>query len=111
MWGQPANLAVFRRVRSVTDWKASFRAVAVGAASGAAIGLIAFLFLTSRQHQGMGAVLFLIVPVAAGFSVALVARRPNRTVSAALLAVLGSLACLIAFGREGVLCSLLACRS
>ena len=52
--------------------------------------------------------LFLIVPVAAGFSVALVARRPNRTVSAALLAILGSLACLIAFGREGVLCSLLA---
>jgi hypothetical protein len=37
-----------------------------------------------------------------------VARHPNRTVAAALLAVLGSLACLIAFGKEGVLCALLA---
>jgi hypothetical protein len=80
----------------------------VGAASGAAIGLIAFLFLTSRQRRGMGQVLFEMVPVAAGFSVALVARRPNLAVSAALLAVLGSLVCLIALGKEGVLCALLA---
>jgi hypothetical protein len=56
----------------------------------------------------MGGVLFLIVPVAAGFSIALVARRPNSTVAAALLAVLVSLACLIALGREGLLCAILA---
>jgi hypothetical protein len=92
----------------VADWKPSLFSVAVGAAAGAAMGLIAFLFLTSRQHQGMGGVLFLMVPVAAGFSVALVAHKPNLTVAAALLAVLGCLACLIAFGREGVLCALLA---
>ena len=49
-----------------------------------------------------------MVPVVAGFSIALVARRLNIVVSAALLAVLGSLACLIAFGKEGVLCALLA---
>lgn len=92
----------------MADWKASLKAVAVGAASGAAIGLIAFFFLTSRDHRGMGQVLFLMVPVVAGFSIALVARRPDRTVSAALLAVLGSLASLIALGKEGVLCALLA---
>lgn len=56
----------------------------------------------------MGVVLFLMVPLVAGFSVALVARRPNSVVAAALLSVLCSLVLLIAFGKEGVLCAVLA---
>jgi hypothetical protein len=89
-------------------WDISFKATGAGALSGSAIGLIAFFFLTSHQHPAMGAVLFLLVPVVAGFSVVLVARRPNSTVAAALLSVLSSLVFLIALGKEGVLCAVMA---
>lgn len=92
----------------MTDWKASLRAAAVGAGSGTAIGLLAFLVLTSRPDPSMGDVLFLLVPVVAGFSVAMVARRSNTTVAAAMLSVVCSLVLLIAFGKEGLLCAILA---
>jgi hypothetical protein len=90
------------------DWKASLKAAAVGTISGTAIGLTAFFLLTSHQYPSMGAVLFLLVPVAAGFSIVLVARKPNSTIAAALLSVLCSLVLLIALGKEGVLCAVLA---
>jgi hypothetical protein len=91
------------------NWKASFKATAVGTTSGTAIGLIAFFFLTSHQHPSMGAALFLLVPVAAGFSVVLVARTPDSAAAAAaLLSVVCSLVLLVALGKEGVLCALLA---
>jgi hypothetical protein len=92
----------------MTDWKASLRATAVGAAAGTAMGLLAFGFLTSRQHPSMGSVLFLLVPVTAGFSIAMVARKPNSTAAAALLSIVGSLVLLIALGKEGPLCAVLA---
>jgi hypothetical protein len=93
----------------VTNWKASLKATGVGTMSGTAIGLIAFFFLTSRQHPFMGEVLFLLVPVAAGFSVVLVARTPDSAASAAaLLSVVCSLILLVSLGKEGVLCALLA---
>jgi hypothetical protein len=58
----------------VTNWVTSLKAAAVGAAAGTAVGLLGFIFINSRQHPGMGAVLFLLVPVVAGFTVTLVAR-------------------------------------
>jgi len=91
------------------DWKTSLKAAAVGTVSGTAIGLTAFFLLTSRQYPSMGAVLFLLVPVVAGFSIVLVARKPNSAIAAAaLLSVLCSLVFLIALGREGVLCAVMA---
>jgi hypothetical protein len=92
----------------MTDWKASLKATGVGAVSGAAIGLAGFFFLASRQYPNMGAVMFLLVPVVAGFSIVLVARKPNSAVAAALLSVLFSLTLLVALGKEGVLCAVLA---
>jgi hypothetical protein len=93
---------------SVMNWKASLKATAVGAISGTAIGLIAFSLLTSHQYPSMGATLFLLVPVAAGFSIVLVARQPNSAAAAALLSVLCSLVLLVGLGKEGVLCAILA---
>ena len=90
------------------DWKASLKAIAVGAVTGTVIGLVAFRFLTSRQYPGMGSVLFLVVPIAAGFSIAMVARKPNTTTAAAVLSVVSSLVLLIALGAEGMLCAVLA---
>jgi hypothetical protein len=91
----------------VTDWKVSLKAVALGTLSGTAMGLLGFFFLTSN-NQGMGGTLFLLVPVVAGFTIAMVARRPNIAVAVALLSVLCSLAILIGMGREGTLCAILA---
>lgn len=90
------------------NWKASLKAIAVGALTGTVIGLVAFRFLTSRQYPGMGSVLFLLVPIATGFSIAMVGRRPNTTTAAAVLSVAGSLVVLVALGSEGMLCALLA---
>jgi hypothetical protein len=91
-----------------TDWRASLKAIAVGAATGTAIGLLAFHFLTHHEYAGMGAVLFLLVPIAAGFSIAMVARKPDTTTGAAVLSVLISLVLLVALGAEGMLCAVLA---
>jgi len=92
------------------NWKASLKAAVVGTISGTAIGLIAFFLLTSRQYPNprMGATLFLLVPVAAGLSIVLVARKPNSAAAAALFSVLCSLVLLVALGKEGVLCAILA---
>jgi hypothetical protein len=92
----------------VTDWESRLLGVAVGAATGIVIGLLAFAFLGSQQHPAMGLALFALVPLGAGFSVTLVTRSSNSAIAASLLAVLTSLVVLIATGREGVLCAILA---
>jgi hypothetical protein len=90
------------------DWKISLKAIAVGATTGTVIGLVAFRVLTILQYPGMGSGLFLLVPFAAGFSIAMVAPKPDTTAAAAALSVLSSLLLLIALGAEGVLCAVLA---
>jgi hypothetical protein len=80
----------------------------VGATTGTAVGLLAFGFLTFAQHPGMGTTLFVLSPIAAGFSIAMVARGFTSTTAAALLSVVFSLFLLIAFGKEGGLCAILA---
>src|SRR5579862_4189236 len=99
---------MFCRATIVADWKASFRATAVGALASTAIGLVAFFFLTSGHHPTMGGVLFVMVPLVAGFSISLVARQHNSVVAATLVSVLCSLVLLIALGKEGLLCAALA---
>jgi hypothetical protein len=89
----------------MNDWANSLKATLVGALVGTALGIGAFLILTT--HQGMGDALFLFVPVAAGFSVALIARGRNSATAAGLLSVLASLVLLIATGKEGLLCAML----
>jgi hypothetical protein len=91
----------------VVDWNSSFKGVAVGAATGIAIGLLGF-FVNTIRYPGMGLVLFALVPFGAGFSITLVTKSFNRAVAAALLAVLASLVMLIAMGKEGLLCGILA---
>ncbi len=56
----------------------------------------------------MGAVLFVLVPFTVGFSVALVAKRPNVVAASLVFAVLSTLGILIALGAEGVVCAILA---
>jgi hypothetical protein len=92
----------------MTDWKNSLIATAVGGLSGTAIGLVAFFLLTSRYYPNMVGTLFLAAPVAAGFSIALVSRKGHSWVAAVLLSVICSLILLVALGKEGTLCAILA---
>jgi hypothetical protein len=92
----------------MTNWKASLKPAGVGAATGTAIGLVAFGFQTSGQHPAIRSVLFLLVRTMTGFSIAIVAHKPNSTAAAALLSVVGSLTLLVALGKEGPLCAVLA---
>jgi hypothetical protein len=89
------------------DWATIGKAVAMGTAIGIVIGLGGFFFARAGS-QGMGFTMFLLVPVAAGFSVALLTRKPNTSVAAALFAVVATLVILIAVGLEGILCALMA---
>jgi hypothetical protein len=93
---------------TVTDWKDSLKATAAGALVGAGFGLLSFYFLTQRQFPNMGVALFFAAPVAAGFSVAMVARKGSRATVAVLLSVVFTLSLLIGLGREGLLCAALA---
>jgi hypothetical protein len=56
----------------------------------------------------MGPVMFLLVPFCAGFAIAMVTRQPNTDWAAMLLAALITLALLVAFKFEGLLCAVLA---
>jgi hypothetical protein len=90
------------------DAKRSVLGAVVGIVVGTLFGLVAFHFLTPRQSPAMGQTLFLLVPVVAGFSITLVAREWESITAAGLISVLVTLLCLIAFGKEGPLCAVLA---
>jgi hypothetical protein len=90
------------------DWKSSFKGVAAGTAVGSLFGLVGFLFAEIPQTHSMGPVMFLLVPLAAGFAIATVTQGPQEISAAAFLATLGSLGVLIASGAETPLCAVLA---
>jgi hypothetical protein len=89
------------------DWSAILKGIGVGVAAGVVTGLIGFFFAKANS-PGMGYLMFLLVPVAAGFAVALVTRRPNTSVAAGWIAILPTLVILIATRLEGLLCALMA---
>lgn len=91
----------------MNDWKVPIKAAIIGAVTATAFGLAVFFLLTT-WHSGMGSALFLLTPVVAGFSIALIAEGQNSAAAAAILSVAATLGMLIAFGREGGLCALLA---
>ena len=90
------------------QWSKSAKAVVLGAGVGIAVGLGGFLFAEIPETHAMGPVMFLLVPLAAGFGIATVAQGAQRISAAALLAMLGSLAVLIATKAETPLCAVLA---
>jgi hypothetical protein len=91
----------------MADWPAVWKGVGFGTVAGMGVGMMGF-FLAVSHVAGMGVVMFCLVPVAAGFAVGLVTPGPNKPIAAGLLAIIASLVILVALGREGVLCSLLA---
>lgn len=90
------------------NWRASLKGVLVGALTGIACGLAGFFMSQNHPDNAMGPNLFLLVPFASGFAIAMVAQDMRSVTAAAILATIASLGLLIAAGREGLLCALMA---
>jgi F0F1-type ATP synthase assembly protein I len=85
-----------------------FKGVLVGGLVGIALGLGGFFLAEIPGTHAMGLVVFVVVPLAAGFAVTLVSRKAEWAAVSTLLSLIASLALLIATRMEGVLCALLA---
>ncbi len=80
--------------------------IVIGSLTGLAIGLIGFFVAVSGR--GMGIVMFLLVPVVAGFVVGWAIPGRKAFMVSAMISLVGSLVVLIAVGKEGLLCALMA---
>ena len=78
----------------------------VGTFAGVATGLLGFAL--AYGHAGMGFVVFMLVPVVSGFCIAWATKYPSTVKAAALFALVISLLILLASGKEGPLCALMA---
>lgn len=78
-----------------------------GSLLGISVGLLGFFF-AREQTRGMGYLMFLLVPVAAGFLIGLFARGRWIVAGSGITAVVVTLGLLIAAGQEGFLCALMA---
>ena len=90
------------------NWKDSLMGVLVGGLTGILFGVGGFILSRIPGTHAMGGVVFLLVPIAAGFAITVVSHDLGRVSAAALLATIGSLAILIAMHMETLLCALLA---
>lgn len=84
------------------------KAIGIGAAAGTLTGLAAFFLLTWNHYPFMGITLFILMPVVAGFSLGWITRKGSGAIAAGVLSILGSLVILIALGKEGPLCAVMA---
>lgn len=90
------------------NWRSIFKGLILGTAAGTCVGLAGFFLASPPRSDGMGAVMFLLVPSCAGFTIAMVTRGPNTVWAATLLAVLASLSFLVLGKLEGLLCVIIA---
>ena len=90
------------------NWRTSLGGVLAGGVTGVIFGLAGFFLSQNHRTNAMGPVLFLLVPFVVGFAIAMVARDMRSAIAAAILATIGALGLLIAFGREGLLCAVMA---
>jgi len=89
------------------DHKLTYKRIAAGSAIGITIGLVGFYF-AEIGAKGMGLLIFCLFPMTAGFAIGFVVRAAKAAAVSALIALLGSLGLLIALGKEGSLCALMA---
>lgn len=92
----------------VVDWKSNIKGVVLGILIGTAFGLAGFIFVRIPGSGAMGAVMFFLVPFAAGFGIAMVTPLRTAMIISAWVSLLASLAILVVMRFEGVLCAVLA---
>jgi hypothetical protein len=84
------------------------RGIIVGAVAGTVLGLWGFFLVHRWTPNMMGATMFIIVPMVSGFAIAMIVPPVESMIASAGLALLVALGLLVADGREGVLCAILA---
>jgi hypothetical protein len=89
------------------DRTLTYKRIAAGSFLGIVIGLVGFFF-SQVGTNGMGALIFCFFPITAGFIIGFLTRAAKAAGISALIALLGSLLLLIAAGKEGPLCALMA---
>jgi hypothetical protein len=94
--------------KSPKNWRSIGKGLIFGTVTGICVGLAGFFLAETPKASGMGPAMFLLVPFCAGFAIAMVTRQPNTNWAATLLAVLITLALLVATKLEGLLCAILA---
>jgi hypothetical protein len=92
----------------VSTWREPIIGALTGAVAGIAFGLAGFFLAEIPGTHAMGPVMFLLVPFAAGVAISMVATGVEQFWASAILATIVSLATLIAFHLESLLCVLLA---
>jgi hypothetical protein len=92
----------------VNTWKEPVIGALAGAVAGTAFGLAGFFLAEIPGTHAMGPVMFLLVPLAAGVAISMVATGVQQFWASAILATIVSLATLIAFHLESLLCVVLA---
>jgi|SRR5947209_2026714 len=78
-----------------------------GTLVGTGLGVTGF-FVASVNSKGMGFVMFLLIPLVAGMIVGWIIPSRKAIGKSALVSLIGSLFFLVALGKEGVLCALMA---
>lgn len=85
-----------------------FLGALVGLITGVAFGFFGFLMATVPATRFLGGALFFLVPISAGVAISLVMRGSGSLTAVTLLSTFFSLLALIAAGREGTLCAIMA---
>jgi polyketide cyclase/dehydrase/lipid transport protein len=75
---------------------------------GGVFGVFGFLLVMQPASRTLGWTLFLLVPIAAGIAIVFTTRGKGSVVAVALLSTLCVLSFLVATGKEGLLCALMA---
>jgi hypothetical protein len=88
--------------------RSPFLGALAGVLVGSAFGIVGFLLATKPAARNLGWVLFLLVPLSAGIAIVFTMRGKGSILAAAILSAFLALVCLIAAGKEGVLCALMA---
>jgi hypothetical protein len=88
------------------DWNSSMIGVLVGGLTGTALGLGGFWLAEIPGTHAMGLVMFVLVPFATGFAIAMVTQEANRATAAGLLTAIVCLSVLVYSGIESFLCVL-----
>jgi F0F1-type ATP synthase assembly protein I len=88
--------------------RSPFLGAAAGILVGAAFGLVGYLLATIPASRNLGSAVFVLVPFSAGIAISFTVRGKGSVTAAALISTLVSLIFLVAIGREGLLCALMA---
>jgi len=91
----------------MTTDSTNLKRIAGGTILGILVGVAGFFFAETGT-KGMGVLIFCLFPIIVGMAIGFTLRTAKAAGAAALISLLGSLVILIALGKEGPLCALMA---